>query len=349
MRFNIYASLIFTIIYLQNGVSSGDSQLSDLTTFPNNSTGCCYFSGDDCGVNRVGWYWSQETPAATVPIYSGSYLWTDDVGAQVTFPTIYTVSAESTIAFNYYINSLEANIAVYFIPTGQPPIEVAPATSIDYWAIFSEQCINCCKDESNCTGQISLQTVGTAGIEVAVDNFEVDGECHDSMTCCDFDDYSRCMYTSEDSNGYHWNSSRNSSAINPPPTPGSNYVYFETVDYIGPYYLYAKFSSFYYFTLYDNSTMRGNFYVNIANVTTSSALQINIYNTNEIIEFELGVIKSTGGEWQMIEFDCQELDCCGSYSACTAMIEFYAYVEAHGGTVLYAIDGFEIKDACNYP
>ncbi|GAB6023566.1 hypothetical protein CHUAL_008337 [Chamberlinius hualienensis] len=341
----IVTNLLVVILFGTSNILA-EQLTQNIETFANASSSCCYFDTDDCGVTQVGWYWSEDIiPYDYYPAPTGNYLWTNDTEAQLTFPTVYTVTSETAVTFDYTFDSVYINVLIYFFPTGEPPLQVALINIMAGWAPFAFQCINCCNGKDICTGQFTLQVTGVGSFVGAIDNFEVDGSCHDSVGCCDFDNYAVCGYGSGYFDGYQWNNSRSALPQNPPISPGSDYAFFEAINYDSPSFLYTKLSTSNSPTVFHNGTFQGNFYVDIGNSNTANALQINFVSNN--LEHQLGSIKDTGGVWKTFEFSCETVDCCGGQESCSGPIEINAYIEAHGGTVFYGVDAFSVDGNCN--
>ncbi|GAB6023545.1 hypothetical protein CHUAL_008317 [Chamberlinius hualienensis] len=312
------------------------------------SSACCDFESSDCSPTSSNWLWSKQyDPTSYVPKISGEYLWSDQNGAQVTFFKAYGVTPSTNIYFTYYVSSVTAEIQVYFITDDKPPklLKTLNFTNSG-WEQYFAICNDCCQGSLSCDGQISVITVGSDSFATAIDNVEIADHCYDSSYCCYFNDISMCGYIPDNDNNQTWIVSQAKSPVNPPSvSTGSEYIYFETIDYDNPAYLFVNLRSSAHVTITDTTNIRGYFY-NV-NSNPNNALIISFYDEDKSLAFEVGSIPDTAGMWRIYEFSCSVETCCFGVP-CTGFVTINAHVEGNGGTVLYAIDAFDIGNTCDF-
>ncbi|GAB6023553.1 hypothetical protein CHUAL_008325 [Chamberlinius hualienensis] len=313
---------------------------------------CCDFETDECGVTSDTWQLSKDVDPTliTIPQMSGSNLWSNEPG-QVTFTMYNGIKPSSVITFSYFINSDSSSLSLVFYHDGGAPTTFSPIYNVDSWNTATFTCTGCCGTDASCDGQFVLtgNGIGGADYEMAIDNFDVDGQCYSSFSCCYFDDVNNCNTANEA--GSLWTSSQVKPPQNPPPNnqPFSEYIYFEVVNYVDATDICAVVHTV-TSTIDSNTKFRGNIYAESNNA--NNKLQIWFVNTDPVNggSVLLRTVSDTVGMFRIFDADCAVSKCCGddpTITSCNGYIQFKAIVEkTTGGTALFAIDAFEIADSC---
>ncbi|GAB6023565.1 hypothetical protein CHUAL_008336 [Chamberlinius hualienensis] len=343
----LFTTICWTIIY---GVHLKSTSVTSQVL--NNDTPACYYFDTEQNSIFDNWYWSYTIePSNPVPAYSGSYVWANKEGARVTLTTVYEVDSNTVVQFDYFCSSENISFALYFVPIDDLAVEVAYIendTFVGLWNSSELLCSNCCGDGISCRGQFVFEIIRNdqADCEVAaIDNFQLDGECYDSNLCCDFDDYIFCGYTSYVYDSYYWQQSRTSTPINEPDSPGSNYAYFEVIDYNEPDFLYIVLDPVITRPFDNSNIIRGQFYVSADTRFEKNAIELVFYDDHKQGQV-LTKIKDTAGEWKKFEIDCSVVNCCNGNQICNGYVQIFAYVEGNSGTAFYAVDELTISDKC---
>ncbi|GAB6023542.1 hypothetical protein CHUAL_008314 [Chamberlinius hualienensis] len=308
---------------------------------------CCNFDDDSCNAYSSKWYWSQQrSPTSYIPSPNGDYSWTNVSDNQFFLPTAYNVNPNTNFGFSYYVNSNNAALNIYFNPVDDVPTQIGHVSSTgSAWKTFSAVCGACC-DGKTCDGQISIESSGNGNFIVGVDNVQVDGQCHDSFSCCYFNDKAICGYTSANVNGYKWQPSHTSKPVNPPVSPESDYVYFETIDYSQSQNLNVILRST-SIKITETIVYRANVYADFDNTNSGNELRISFYNSDRTADIRLATIANPSKNWTIVELECTTETCCKGYARCSGTLEITAFVHGTvGGTVMYAVDALEILNTC---